>query len=122
MHLTKSIETNTGDIGEHFEIMAFSWDAHKREFSGHFALYKNAAARLAGKLPQKPIIAKVRCYADKFDQHFGHAALAKAGRNHIEQAYWVAQNDPECIVSDHQPRDMDGKIGTPLFPDAKLSP
>lgn len=115
MPLTKPIETNTGDTGEHFEIMYFHWDAHKREVSAHFALYRNAAARAAGKLPQKTTIAKVRCHEAKFDLYFSLAALAKTGRNHVEQAYWVAQNDPSCVLSDHH------SIEHPLFADAKLT-
>ena len=109
MALKKQIETNTGDTGEHFELMYMHWDAHKKEFSGHFELYKNQAAKQAGKLPQKTIVAKVRAQGAKFDLYFSDEAIAKSGRTHKDQAYWVAQNDPSCLVSDYSSKE------NPLF-------
>lgn len=114
MPLQKSIELDSGDTGEHFELNYFHWDNHRKEFSGHLSIYKSAAHRAAGKPPQRNIVAKVRALGTKFDQYFSSEALSKAGRNHAEQAYWVAQNDPECVISDYHKPDK------PLFADAKI--
>lgn len=114
MPLRKSIELDTGDIAEHFELNYFHWDNHKKEFSGHFSAYKSEAHRKAGKPPQKNIVAKVRAMGEKFDLYFSPQSLAKCGRHHIDQAYWVAQNDPDCVISDYHRPDK------PMFSDAKI--
>lgn len=101
MPLQKPIQTNTGHPGEYFEISYFHWNANTKEVSAHLSLYKDQASKLAGNRPMIPIIAKVRCQGAKFDEHFSDAAITASGRNHKDQAYWVAQNDPACVVSDY---------------------